>query len=79
MSRETAPKKAKAPLHPQVKSATPSWMGLVSVGLAWGGAAATSVLFIRAGIILDRGVAAPDVTLLVVCALVAAACSAGSS
>jgi len=79
MSRDTAPKKAKAPLHPQVKAATPSWMGRVSVGLAWGGAAATSVLFIRTGIILDRGVAAVDVTLLVVCAVVAAACSAGSS
>ncbi len=42
-----------------VKGAAPSWMLRCSVGLAWGGAVATALLFWRLGAALDAGRAGP--------------------
>lgn len=46
---------AKAPVHPDIKDATPRWMLWTSVAIAWASAAATALLFVRAGVLLDGG------------------------
>jgi ATP-binding cassette subfamily C protein CydD len=44
---------AKAPVHPHVKDATPRWMLWTSVAIAWASAAATALVFVRIGSLLD--------------------------
>ncbi|MGC2942587.1 MULTISPECIES: ABC transporter ATP-binding protein [unclassified Brevibacterium] len=43
----------KAPLHPDIKDATPRWMLWTSVVIAWASAAATALLFVRVGALFD--------------------------
>lgn len=76
MAGHSRPSKApRTPLHPAVNSATAPWASRAFVALAWGGAAATSTLFVVAGRLIDAGsFSLADLTLLALSIAAAAAC-----
>ncbi|WP_181273946.1 ATP-binding cassette domain-containing protein [Brevibacterium oceani] len=68
----------KAPLHPDIKDATPRWMLWTSVVIAWASAAATALVFVRVGALLDGRPLTPATSIsLVLLIAVAVACAWG--
>jgi ATP-binding cassette subfamily C protein CydD len=68
----------KGPLHPDIKDATPRWMLWTSVVIAWGSAAATALLFVRVGALLDGRPLTPAMSVsLVLLIAIAVACAWG--
>ncbi|MGO2745385.1 ATP-binding cassette domain-containing protein [Microbacterium sp.] len=64
-------------VHADVRSATPRWVLWISVGIAWAGAAAIALLFVRVGAVLDgEPLTTGRILLLVTLALTAAGCAA---
>lgn len=71
---------AKAPLHPRIKDATPRWMLWASVAIAWASAAATALIFVRVGALLDGARLTPATGIgLILLITVAVACAWGGA